>query len=801
MDAADRKVVGKAVLRREDDRLLRGFGCFIDDVPEPAGTLHLAFVLSPHAHARILAIDAAAARAAAGVVEVLTGADFAGIIKPMRPDLAQPGYQVVGRESMPCDIVRFAGELVAVVVATDRYLAEDAAELVEVEYEPLEAVVDLEAARAPGAQKLHDEATDNVLYRGSFKSEGFDAAMAGAELVVEDSFDSHRLAGVSIEPRGCLAVYDRGRDALTLWTSTQIPHMARTGLAELLGWDETRLRVIAPDVGGGFGPKAYLYPEEVIAAAIARRRRAAVKWISDRREDLLTTTQSRDYHYRVRIGFKRDGTLVAITARIACNIGAYPTFPFGSSAEAGGAAIYLPGPYRLQYYDFETCAVVTNTCPTGVLRGVAAPAAFFATEALMDRAARQLGMDPTEIRRRNVLKPEEFPYINVVGIKYDGGSYETCLIRAIAESGYEAFRAQQPADRLVDGRYRGIGIGCVTEHTGQGAGRYRKRGILRVPGYDSALVKIEPNGKAVAYISQATQGQGHLTSFAQIVAEQLGLPVEDVTVVEGDSSLTPYGTGTFASRGSVLGGGAVLRASGKIADKIRSIAGHMLEADAGDIELVGGAAQVKGVPQMRVSLRDVAAVAYSLDARELPPGEGYGLEATEYYDPPFASITNATHIAQVAVDAVTGLVTIERYTVVHDCGRIINPLIVDGQIQGGIVQGLGSVLSEAVRYDETGQPMSTTLMDYLLPTAADLPDIAIGHEETWSNDTAGGFKGAGEGGVIGAVPAIANAVTDALLAFDPRITRIPLRPDAVLAMMEPADPRPGRGEGGREAAG
>ena len=775
--------IGEPVLRREDDRLLRGFGCFIDDVPEPTGTLHLAFLQSPHAHARILKIDVDAARAAEGVVDVVIGADLAATVAPLQPDTAQPGIQPVARPVLALDRVRFVGELVAVVVATDRYLAEDAVELIDVDYETLPATVDAKAACAPDAPRLHDGTSDNVLFRSAFKSAGFDEAFHGADLVLQDEFDSGRLAAVSIEPRGCLAAYDRGQDSLTLWTSTQIPHIVRTALAELLDWDETRLRVIAPDVGGGFGAKATLYPEEVITAALARRHRAAVKWIGDRREDLLTSTHARDFHYDLSMGFNRDGTLIGVKALIRGNIGAYPSFPFGCSAEAGGAAIFLPGPYRLRHYSFETCAVATNTCPTGVYRGVAAPASFFATEALMDRAAHELGLDPAEIRLRNVLRAEDLPYVNAVGITYDAGSFEQALRHALDMIGYAEFRRRQPADRMMDGKYCGIGIACVTEHTGQGASRYRNRGLARIPGYDSALVRIEPNGKAIAAISQATQGQGHLTAYAQIVAEQLGLPVTDVTVIEGDTALCPYGTGTFASRGAVTGGGAALRAAGHVGEKLRRIAAHLLEADADDVELSDGKARIKGVSELSISIRDIAAVAYSLGSRALEPGESYGLESTDFYDPPAVSITNATHIAQVAVDPVTGLFDVERYVVAHDCGRVINPLLVAGQLHGGIIQGLGSVLSEHVRYDPEGQPVTTTLMDYLLPTSADAPDIEIGHLETWSTVTAGGFKGVGEGGVIGAVPAIANALRDALLPFGARVNRLPVGPDELLGLI------------------
>jgi carbon-monoxide dehydrogenase large subunit len=485
------------------------------------------------------------------------------------------------------------------------------------------------------------------------------------------------------------------------------------------------------------------------------------------------------------MGFRRDGILVAVRADIVGNIGAYPSLPFGSSAEASGAAIFLPGPYRLKHYAYTTRAVTTNTCPTGVYRGVVAPLAFFATEALMDRAAHELGLDPAEIRRRNVIRPEDVPYINAVGIKLDAQTYESCLKTALSKIGYDSFRSRQPGNRLLDGKYRGIGIACVTEHTGQGASRYRKRGLTRIPGYDSALVKVEPNGRAIAWVSQATQGQGHLTAYAQLVAEQLGLRFEDVTVIEGDTAQGPYGTGTFASRGAITGGGAVIRASQQIAQKMRRIAAQLLEASDKDIELAAGEARIKGVPDMKVSLREVAAVAYSLDARELPPGDGFGLEATDYYDPPVVSITNATHIAQVAVDPVTGLVDVEKYVVVHDCGRVINPLLVSGQLHGGIVQGLGSVLSEGLRYDKEGQLLTTTLMDYLIPTMADAPDIDVFHQESWSQDTAGGFKGVGEGGVIGAVPAVSNAIRDALKSFSASASVLPLKPaDLLLCMSE-----------------
>jgi carbon-monoxide dehydrogenase large subunit len=771
-------LIGKSVLRQEDNRLLRGVARFIDDVPEPRGTLHLAFVTSPHPNARILAVDASEAHAMHGVIAVHTGGDF-GAIKPIIADAAQPGFQLVGRPVMATGRVLFVGEIVAVVIATNRYVAEDAASRVHVFYEPLPALENVAAACALDALTLHEGTNSNVLFEAKFKTPDFDATFAGAELVVQDFFDSGRLAAVSIEPRGCMAIYDAGLDTLTLWDSTQIPHIVRSALSDLLSWDETKLRVIAPDVGGGFGLKASLYPEEVIVAALARKYGRPIKWVGDRREDLLSSTQARDVHYDISMGFKRDGTLVGIHAKISTNIGAYPSFPFGCSLEAGGAATFLPGPYVLKHYAYETRSVVTNLAPSGPYRGVAAPVAFFASEALMDRAAHTLGMDPADIRLRNVVPQAQFPFISVVGVRHDTGSYQTCFERALDAIDYRRYRRDQPQQRLVGGKYRGIGIACVTEHTGQGSSRYRKRMIHSIPGFDSALVKVEPSGHAIAWVSQATQGQGHLTVFAQIVAQSLGVRMDQVTVIEGDTGQGPYGTGTFASRGMVTGGGAVMRASNAVAEKIKRIAANVLEAAAEDIELADGYAAIKGVSQMRVAIREVALIAYSMDSRSMPQNEQFGLEATDYYDPPSAAINNATHACTVAIDAETGEIEIERYVVVHDCGRVINPVLVDGQIYGAVAQGIGSVLCEAIRYDRQATPVSTTLMDYLVPVAPQLPNIEALSEETWSLDTEGGFKGVGEGGVIAAVPALVNAIQDALLARDIRVTRLPFDPAAV----------------------
>ena len=786
------------MLRREDDHLLRGCGCYLDDVPEPDGTLHLAFVRSTRAHARlgavetgaaaalpgVVAVETGAAAALPGVVAVVAGGEAAGLAKPIWADYDVAGFKPTAWPAVATERVRYVGEIVAAVLAESPYIAEDALDLVTVEYEALPAVVRAEDAIAPGAPVVHEAIGGNVLFHNEFKTPGVDAVFAAAEHVFGETFHSSRVAAVAMEPRGCLAAYDRGTGALTFWSSTQIPHMLRQALAEHLDWPDTKVRVIAPDVGGGFGMKAHIYPEELLCAALARKFGRAVKWVQDRADDLLTSTQARDHVFALEVAVTGDGVLCAMRARIVVNVGAYAAAPFGSALDAGGGALMIPGPYSLAHYAFEAVAVATHTCPAGAYRGVAQPSVFFAVEGMLDRVARALGIDPAEVRRRNLIKPDELPYVNVMGTRYDTGSYVESLRRALELADYDSFRRNQPASRQVAGVYRGIGIACTTEFTGTGASRYRARGIRRIPGFEGASVKVEPGGKAVAYVSQATQGQGHLTSFAQIAAERLGLDIDDVMVVEGDTGLTPYGSGAWASRGAVAGGGAVLRAADRVRDKMLRLAADVLEVSPADLEVRGGRISLRGSPRIGVSVRQIASIAHAADDRALPQGETYGLEATDYYDPPVPSITNAVHVCCVAVDGATGLVTVERYVVVHDCGRIINPLIVEGQIHGGVAQGLGQALMERIVHGADGQLLTGHLMDYVVPTARDIPEMEIAHIETPSLDTAGGFKGSGESGVIAAVPAIAGAVGDALAGLGVTVNRLPLSPEYVLSLIE-----------------
>lgn len=776
------KYVGSNMPRREDEYLLRGLGQFVDDLPEPKNLIHLGFVMSPHAHALIKSIDASAALALKGVIAVLTGEDLAALVKPMLTEIAMAGYVENTRDVIARDKVRFVGEHVAVVLCEDAYTVRDAIELVAVEYVALPAVATLEFSRNPDAPLVHDHIERNTILDISFSTPEFQAAFDSADIVLTERFRTGRVAGVPIEPRGCLAIPDHVGDSLTLYTSSQIPHLVRTGIAQHLDMPEGRIRVVIPEVGGGFGTKAQFYPEELIVPALARKYRQPIKWIQDRREELLTNIHARDHLYELEAAVSKEGLIRALRVRLTTNAGAYSSYPFGCTLEPTGGVRMIVGPYKIKNYAYQAYAVATNTCPSGAYRGVAQPSCFFAIEGMMDRIGRHLGIDPAEVRLRNIIPTKDLPYVNAVGVRYDTGSYEECLRRSMDLIGYEAFRAEQPSDRMMDGKYRGIGICCFTEISGTGAPGWRARGIAKIPGFDSALVRVDPAGKMMVFVSHASAGQGHLTTFAQILADELGVAIEDVTVVEGDTASSPYGSNTFASRSAVTGGGAIIRASGKVASKIRRIAGHLLECDAGDVVLRNGRAEVQGT-ELGVTLKTIAETAYSMNTLSLPPGEDFGLEATDFYDPPLATMANAVHLVQVAIDPEDGTVDIERYVVVHDCGRLINPMIVDGQIQGGIAQGIGEVLMEEIVYDDQGQMLNASLLDYLLPTVLDVPDCTLDHIESPSIDAVGGFKGVGEGGVVGAVPAIANAVADALAPLGVNINSIPLRPARLASLI------------------
>jgi carbon-monoxide dehydrogenase large subunit len=770
------------VLRVEDDRLLRGRAAFIDDIDPGYGVLHVAFLRSQYAHARIARLDTAAARKMPSVAAVLTAADFPHI-GPLKADFDKPGFVVAGRPVLASERVRFVGDAIAMVAADDPYAALDAVEEIEIEYEPLPEVTEAQSAIEPGAPLVFDHVPNNVIYEGAFESSGFSQAHADAEFRLKERFSAARIAAAPIEPRGCVATYQKAGNGLTLWSSTQSPHLVRSVLAQSLAMAESDIRVIAADVGGGFGMKTVVYPEEVLVAAAAQQLSRPIKWIEDRYENFLTGAQARDHVYDVEVGFDSSGTVRSLSADILVNIGAYPSLPMGSSLEANGASRNMPGPYTLKNFRYRTRAVATNTCPTGPYRGVAAPLACFSVEGLLDRIAHRLGLDPAEVRRRNLVS--EYPYRNVLGQDYAEGCFAPSLEMALNAAGYDGLRKRQRenADRNV--RY-GVGIAVITEQTGMGASRYKARGILRVPGFESAHIKIEPDGSVVAAVSQAAIGQGNATAFSQIVSDTLGVPIESIRLVEGDTGRTPEGSGTFASRGITIAGNAVLQASGKVREKIVRIAADMIECDPADIRLEDGHAFVVGAEDLRLSLRQIASAAYSQTEAALPPGESYGIESIDYYDTPTAVIASMVHVASVRVDVRTGNVQIERYVVTHDCGRMVNPMLVDGQIQGGIVQGLGEVMMEEIAFGEGGQPLTVSLMDYQMPRAADVMPIEITavHSELGANT----LKGVGEGGTIGAVPAIANAIGDALGLSSVAVNSLPLTAKRIRELMAGAAP-------------
>ncbi|HZP41840.1 MAG TPA: xanthine dehydrogenase family protein molybdopterin-binding subunit [Candidatus Binatia bacterium] len=775
-------IVGAAVKRVEDPRFLTGATQYVDDVRLP-GTLAVAFVRSPHARARIRGIDASRAAALPGVVRVLLGEEVARRTKPLRP-VAKAGTFPGTFKSCAVSVVAvaevgFVGEIVAAVVAESRYVAEDAAELVEVDWEPLKPVVDAERALEPGSPLVHPEWGDNVMMTTGVKAGDPDGAFAAADVVVKARLRMNRHCASSMEGRAVLAAVDRARGQLTLWTSSQSPHVIRTHLARTIGHPEHLLRVIAPDVGGGFGLKANIFPEEIVCALAALDLGRPVKWIEDRRENLTASYHAKDIVSYVELAARRDGTILGLRGRFVVDAGADIACPWTPAVEPFQLVTALPGPYKIANVETSAVAVATNTSTTSPYRGVGLPAAQYAIDHIIDMAAAELGLDPAEVRRRNILTKDEFPYTAATGLAYDSATPKETLELALAKVDYAGFRRRQ-AEARREGRWLGIGVSSLMEMTGLGWELFRHFGLdwLDGAGADSAHVRMDSNGTVTLSVGTLSHGQGHATVYAQLVADTLGIRVEDVTLVQGDTRVTPFGWGTWGSRSTVQGGGAVLAASGRLREKILRLAGHMLEVAPQDLELADGAVTVKGVPTKRLALAEVAYRAvYGAD---VPPDEEPGLEAVCHYKGP-TPYANATHVAEVEVDPETGRVQLLRYVVIEDCGRMINPMIVEGQLAGGIAQGVGNVLFEHLRYDEAGQPLTTSFMDYLLPTAADVPPLEFGHLETPSPLSESGLKGMGEGGAVGPPAAVANAIADALAPLGGwrPIERLPATPEVV----------------------
>ena len=773
------KLVGARVKRVEDPRFLLGKGNYVGDMTMRR-MVEMAIVRSPHAHARIKGIDTEKARQMPGVLTVATGADLRGKIRPVRavlkPDV-NPNYKPCDWYALAWDKARHVGEPVAYVVAENRYMAEDAAEQVVVDWEPLEPVVDPERALNEPTSLVHDEWGDNVLDHLEYATGDADGAFAKAHTVVRQRFRSNRHHALPLETRGGVATFDAATGDLTLWSTSQMPHMVRTKLSDYLEYPGNKIRVIAPDMGGGFGLKCNLFLEELLIAYAAKQLQRPVKWLEDRHESFICSYHAKDEVVEAELAVDADGSILGGRIRAIADIGAYSVEPHTSAFEVIHVAQMFPGPYRMEHYAFSTTSVATNKPTLTTYRGVGAPIATWVMESLLDQAARELKIDPVDIRRRNMIRKEEFPYTSVTGMEYEIGGYHECLEKAVEMVNYADFRQEQAALR-ARGVYRGIGLSCYNEITGLGSKYFHNAGVP-TSSFESANLKFDPSGHVTLWCGTHSHGQAHETVYAQIAADELGIPMERIKVRLGDTADTPYGNGTWGSRAAVSGGGAVIMASRQLAAKVRRVAGHLLEVAADDIELTDGQAQVKGAPTRMLPISEIAKRTIFTDASQLPEGEQPGLESTYYYDSPPVTFPNATHIAVVEVDVQTGGLKILRYIVVEDCGRIINPMVVDGQIHGGVAQGLGGAIFEHLAYDESGQLLATSFMDYLIPSAADMPHMEVAHVETPTPLTPGGFKGAGEGGTIAPFGALANAVADALAPAGPCVAELPLSPERI----------------------
>ena len=763
--------VGAALPRKEDRRMLTGRGRFTGDFTRP-GMLHAAFARSPFAAATVGAIDAAAALELPGVAAVFTAADLG---RPfLRAVLERDEFVPTPMPMLAGDEVRFAGEPVAVVLADDPYLAEDAAELLDIDWTPMPAITGIEAATADGARQVHQELTGNCMVDLTmFESTSLPGIFAAAPVIVGGTFTSARVAALPLEGRACVAEWDDRDDQLVAHVSTQVPHQVRSGIAQALGVAEGRIRVIAPDVGGGFGLKCVVGREEVVVAAAAMRLRRPVAWVEDRGENLTASFHGHQQRYEVRAAFDEDGRILGLSADIDCDVGAYSAFAFTSAVEPLMASSELPGIYKVPAYRARGRAIATNKAPTAPYRGVSRPQIVLVMERIMEKAARALGLDPLTVRRRNMIAPGEFPYTGVTGITYDEGSYLASLDLAeqrVAAGGWPAER-----DRLRDaGLLAGIGYSCFSERTAYGTPVMSQRRMRMTPGYDTAHVRMDPSGEVIVTTGTCGHGQGHETTFAQIVADKLGVHPGQVRLRQGDTDLAAYGWGTFGSRSIVIGGGAAGRAAHQVADQLRRVAAHLLEASPDDVELADGAARIRGDDTASIPIGELSRLAY-FQTHRLPEELRYGLEARASFDPP-GTFSNACHATMVSIDAGTCQIRLRRYLVVEDCGVVINPMVVDGQVLGGVTQGVAAALLERINYTDDGQPATTTLMDYLAPTAAELCPIEIVHLETPSAFSETGAKGMGEGGTIGAPAAVLNAINDALSGTAVSFDQIPVLP-------------------------
>ena len=770
---------GASIKRREDPRLITGRGTYVDDI-KMVGMLNIVLVRSPYAHANITSIDTSAASAVDGVVAVYTGEDLAEQLGSLPCGWVVPDTIEVPHPPLAIGKVRCVGDAVAAIVANSPDAAVDAAALVDVGYDVLPAAVNAEAATKDGAPQVHDDAPNNVGFEWEVGGGDVDAAAASAEVRVSERIVNQRLIPNSMEGRAVVADYNPGTNHVTLWTSSQIPHLVRLLMALVTGHPEHQIRVISPDVGGGFGCKLYLYAEEVIAFAIAKALGRPVKWTEERQENYLATTHGRDHIGDWEIMGNRDGTITGIRGTVYANMGAYlstfapaiPTYLFG---------LMLGGPYKIENVHCKVIGVFTNTTPVDAYRGAGRPEATYVVERMLDRFAAEIGMDPVEVRRKNLIPPFEDGYDVATGVTYDSGNYEKALDLALSMLGYEDFRKEQEEARK-NGRYIGVGLSTYVEICGMAPSAVAYALGARAGVWESSLVRVHPTGKVTVYSGASGHGQGHETTFAQLAASELGVPIEDVGVVESDTAQVQQGTGTFGSRSAVVGGTAIHMSVEKIKDKAKQIAAHMLEASPEDIVYEDGQLFVQGAPTEAKSFQEVALAAYWYDG--FPEGLEPGLEATSIYDPKNFTWPFGTHICVVEIDPDTGDTKVLRYVAVDDVGNVINPMIVEGMVHGGVAQGLGQALWEEAVYDDDGQLITGSMLDYAIPQAASLPSFETARTVTPSPTNPLGVKGAGETGTIAASPAVINAVVDALSPFGVRHIDMPAKAEKVWRLIQ-----------------
>jgi aerobic carbon-monoxide dehydrogenase large subunit len=775
------RVFGSAIRRREDPRLITGTATYTDDLTLP-GTLHAAILRSPHAHARVTRIDTSKARSVDGVVAVYTAADTESILKPMPCAWLIPNSElkIAAYPQLVKDVVRYVGDCVAVVVAENRYQAQDAVDLIDVDYDPLPPVVDPQKAAAAGAPQIHADVPGNQAFHWTVAGGDVDAAFAKADVIVKDRIIQQRLIPTAMEPRATLARYVAATGELTVWNTTQNPHILRFLGSLITGVPEDKLRVIAPEVGGGFGSKIAAYPGEFLAIFASMKLGRPVKWTETRRENYQATTHGRDHVQEVELAATKDGKVLGLRCSVWAGMGAYL-----STAAPGIPTILhglmLSGPYNVPAVKEDVYGIYTNTTPVEAYRGAGRPEATFMLERMLDKLSDKVQIDPVEIRRRNLLAPFDNGCTVVTGLSYDSGNYQQALDKALDHIKYTDLRTEQARLRK-EGRYLGVGVCPYVEICGLGpsqvAGAVGFQGGL----WESAIVRFHPSGKVHVFIGASPHGQGEETTFAQIVADEIGVSVDDVKIVHGDTDNTPMGWGTYGSRTTAVGGAALATAVRKIKDKAKALTAHLLEAAPEDIDYKDGSFFVKGTPARAKSIQEIALLANV--AWNLPAGMEAGLEATSFYDPPNFVYPFGAHIAVVEVDGETGQVHLKRYVAVDDCGPQINPMIVEGQVHGGVVQGVGQALWEGAVYDDNGQLVTGSLLDYAIPRADLLPDIDVLSTVTKSPHHPLGVKGIGEAGTIASTAAVYNAVIDALEPFGVDNLTMPLTAERVWRAMQ-----------------